>query len=67
MAEHSDIEYVLTRDERTASYVAEAYAKVTGRPCVLEAPSPGVTPLHAGHGGGLSELGADQPGQKSTA
>lgn len=40
---HSDIEYVLTRDERTASYAAEAYAKITGRPCVLEAPSPGVT------------------------
>ncbi|WP_343562632.1 thiamine pyrophosphate-binding protein [Kiloniella sp. b19] len=41
--EHSDIEYILTRDERTASYAAEAYAKITGRPCVLEAPSPGVT------------------------
>lgn len=41
--EHSDIEYVLTRDERTASYAAEAYAKITGRPAVLEAPSPGVT------------------------
>ena len=40
---HSNIEYVLTRDERTASYAAEAYAKITGRPCVLEAPSPGVT------------------------
>ena len=39
----SNIEYILTRDERTASYAAEAYAKVTGRPCVLEAPSPGVT------------------------
>lgn len=39
----SDIEYVLTRDERTASFAAEAYAKVTGRPCVLEAPSPGMT------------------------
>ncbi|WP_299592058.1 thiamine pyrophosphate-binding protein [uncultured Tateyamaria sp.] len=41
--EHSDIEYVLTRDERTASYAAESYAKISGRPCVLEAPSPGVT------------------------
>ena len=40
---HSDIEFVLTRDERTASYAAESYAKITGRPCVLEAPSPGVT------------------------
>lgn len=39
----SDIEFVLTRDERTASFAAEAYAKVTGRPAVLEAPSPGVT------------------------
>ena len=41
--DHSGIEYVLTRDERTASYAAEAYAKITGRPAVLEAPSPGVT------------------------
>ncbi len=41
--ENSDIDYVLTRDERTASYAAESYAKITGRPCVLEAPSPGVT------------------------
>ncbi len=41
--EHSNIEFVLTRDERTASYAAESYAKITGRPCVLEAPSPGVT------------------------
>lgn len=41
--ENSNIEYVLTRDERTASYAAESYAKITGRPCVLEAPSPGVT------------------------
>ena len=40
---HSDIEYVLTRDERTAAFAAEAYAKITGRPGVLEAPSPGVT------------------------
>ena len=40
---HSDIEFVLTRDERTAAYAAEAYAKVTGKPAVLEAPSPGVT------------------------
>jgi acetolactate synthase-1/2/3 large subunit len=41
--ENCDIEFVLTRDERTASYAAESYAKVTGRPCVLDAPSPGVT------------------------
>ena len=41
--ESSSIKFVLTRDERTASFAAEAYAKVTGRPAVLEAPSPGVT------------------------
>lgn len=41
--DQSDIEYVLTRDERTASFAAESYAKITGRPAVLEAPSPGVT------------------------
>ncbi len=40
---HSNIEYVLVRDERTAAYAAEAYAKTAGTPCVLEAPSPGVT------------------------
>lgn len=40
---NSKIEYVLTRDERTASYAAESYAKITGKPAVLEAPSPGVT------------------------
>lgn len=40
---HSRIEFVLTRDERTAAFAAEAYAKITGRPAVLEAPSPGVT------------------------
>lgn len=39
----SSIKFVLTRDERTASFAAEAYAKVTGRSAVLEAPSPGVT------------------------
>lgn len=39
----SKIEFVLTRDERTAAYAAEAWAKITGRPAVLEAPSPGVT------------------------
>lgn len=44
----SNIEFVLTRDERTASYAAESYAKITGRPAVLEAPSPGVT--HAAPG-----------------
>jgi acetolactate synthase-1/2/3 large subunit len=41
--DQSDIRFVLTRDERTAAFAAEAYAKATGRPAVLEAPSPGVT------------------------
>lgn len=40
---HSKIKFVLTRDERTAAFAAESYAKITGRPAVLEAPSPGVT------------------------
>lgn len=40
---NTKIEYVLTRDERTAAFAAEAYAKATGCPAVLEAPSPGVT------------------------
>ncbi|MEL7091339.1 MAG: thiamine pyrophosphate-binding protein [Pseudomonadota bacterium] len=40
---HSNIKFVLTRDERTAAFAAEAYAKITGKPAVLEAPSPGVT------------------------
>lgn len=40
---HSNIEFVLTRDERTAAFAAESCAKITGRPAVLEAPSPGVT------------------------
>lgn len=40
---NTKIEYVLTRDERTAAFAAEAYAKVTGTPAVMEAPSPGVT------------------------
>ncbi|WP_171053935.1 thiamine pyrophosphate-binding protein [Arenibacterium halophilum] len=39
----SPIEFVLTRDERTAAFAAESYAKITGKPAVLEAPSPGVT------------------------
>jgi len=38
-----DIEYILTRDERCSAFMAEAYAKVTGKPGVLESPSPGVT------------------------
>lgn len=37
------IRHVLTHDERSAAYMAEAYAKATGRVGVSEAPSPGVS------------------------
>lgn len=36
-----DIEHVLTRDERSAGYMADGYARVTGRPGVCEGPSGG--------------------------
>lgn len=39
-----DIAHILTHDERAAAFMAEAYAKVTGKVGVSEAPSPG-----AGH------------------
>src|SRR4051812_28530424 len=35
------IEHVLTRDERSAGYMADAYARLTGRPGVCEGPSGG--------------------------
>ena len=35
------ITHILTHDERNAAYMAEAYAKATGRVGVSEAPSPG--------------------------
>ncbi len=38
-----DIEHVLTRDEKNSAFMAEAYAKVSGKPGVIESPSPGVT------------------------
>lgn len=36
-----DIRHVLTRDERSATYMADGYARVTGRPGVAEGPSGG--------------------------
>ena len=35
------IEHVLTRDERSATYMADGYSRVTGRPGVCEGPSGG--------------------------
>ena len=35
------IEHVLTRDERSAGYMADGYSRVTGRPGVCEGPSGG--------------------------
>ena len=36
-----EIEHILTRDEKNSAFMAEAYAKVTGKPGVVESPSPG--------------------------
>jgi len=41
--EHPEIEHILTRDEKNSAFMAEAYSKVTGKPGVVESPSPGVT------------------------
>jgi acetolactate synthase-1/2/3 large subunit len=46
--EYPEIEYILTRDQKNSAFMAEAYAKVTGKPGVVESPSPGVT--HAAPG-----------------
>ena len=40
-ADFLEVRHIVTRDERSASYMAEAYARVTGRPGVFEMPSPG--------------------------
>lgn len=40
------VRHVLTRDERSAGYMADAYARVTNRPGVVEVPS-GAGPMYA--------------------
>ncbi len=41
MAESNQIRHILCRDERSAGYMADAYARVSQRPAVVEAPSGG--------------------------
>ena len=41
--DHPEIEHILTRDQKNSAFMAEAYAKVSGRPGVVESPSPGAT------------------------
>lgn len=40
-ADCPEVKHVLTHDERAAAYMAEAYAKITGKVGISEAPSPG--------------------------
>jgi len=40
---HTGINYILTRDEKNSAFMAEAYAKVSGKPGIIESPSPGAT------------------------
>ncbi len=42
------IDYVLTRDERSSAYMADAYARVSFKPGVVEVPSVGATHLIPG-------------------
>jgi acetolactate synthase-1/2/3 large subunit len=42
------VEHVLVRDERTSAFMADGYAKVSGRVGVCESPSPGATHLLPG-------------------
>lgn len=42
------IEHVLTRDERSSAYMADAYARVSFKPGIVEAPSVGATHLIPG-------------------
>jgi acetolactate synthase-1/2/3 large subunit len=46
-SKHS-IEHVLTRDERSSAYMADAYARVSFKPGIVEAPSVGATHLIPG-------------------
>lgn len=40
--DYPEIKHILTRDEKNSAFMADAYAKITGKPGVVESPSPGV-------------------------